>query len=111
MKNKQFINDIYSTHKERIKANLEKFNSGKWDKYTYSAKYKCTLWTVENAINEVLRDELQKYKWENCTKGEPLFEHSFINIPDVKEIEPIRTIEHGDKIELIYSSKMNVDSN
>jgi hypothetical protein len=113
MKNKKtyYQKDFYATHFERIKANIKKFDSGEWNKYFYSHRYKCQIGTVEIALNQVMMERLQQYKWENTAEGWKIDDHYFINIPDVKEIEPIRTIEHGDKIELIYESKMNVDSN
>jgi hypothetical protein len=96
------------THKERIKENIKKFDEGKWNKYNYASKYKCTLWTVENALNEVLMERLQKFKWENCTKGIPLDKHYFIEVPSVREITPKEIIELGNnKIQIILKSKIN----
>ena len=43
-------------HKERITMNLEKFDIGKWNKYTYAHDFGCTVNYVEAILNQVFKE-------------------------------------------------------
>lgn len=67
------------------------------------------LEAVDKARKE-LQEQLEREKFENKSTGIPMDDHFFIQEPEFISVDPIRTIDHGDKIELIYESKMNADS-
>ena len=67
------------------------------------------LEAVDKARKE-LQEQLEREKFENKSTGIPMDYHFFIEEPEFVLVDPIRTIEHGNKIELIYESKMNADS-
>ncbi len=66
------------------------------------------LEAVEKARKE-LQERLEREKFENKSTGIPMDDYFFIDEPEFVLVDPIRTIDHGDKIELIYESKMNAD--
>lgn len=66
------------------------------------------LEAVDKARKE-LNERLEREKFENKSIGIPMDDHFFIDESEFVLVDPIRTIDHGDKIELIYSSKMNAD--
>jgi len=67
------------------------------------------LEAVEKARKELI-ERLEREKFENKSTGIPMDEHFFIDEPEFILVDPIRTIDHGNRIELIYESKLNVDS-
>lgn len=97
-------------HKERIKMNLEKFDVGKWNKYTYAHDFGCTVNYVEAILNQVFKERIDNHRWELVAKGVPLFPHTIIEVPEVIEVHPKQVFNLGaNKVLAIYESKMNND--
>jgi hypothetical protein len=96
------------THKERIKSNIDKFDSGKWNKFTYAHDFECCINWVGIILNEVLLERLNAHRWELQAAGLALDHHYFINDPEVEEIQP-KSVHNlpNNKIQVIYQSKMN----
>lgn len=98
------------THKQRIRKNIEKFEDGTWNKFTYAHDFECVLGTVEATLNEVLLERIQEHKWERNALGLPLPDYQIHSIPEVLEIEPKVVYDLGaNKVAVIYESKMNND--
>ena len=95
-------------HKERIKLNIEKFDSGKWNKYTYAHDFECTLNHVVVILNEVLLERLNEHRWELRASGLALDNYYYIVDPEVEELQP-KSVTNlpNNKIQVIYESKMN----
>ena len=97
-------------HKERIKNNLQKFDAGNWNKYTYAHDYGCSVNYVEGVLNEVLQERIDTHRWELIAEGIPLFAHMIIEVPEVIEVHPKQVFNLGaNKVLAIYESKMNND--
>ena len=97
-------------HKERIKNNIEKFDAGNWNVYTYSHDYGCTLGHAQSVLNEVLKERIETHKWELNAEGIPLFPYNIIEVPEVIEVHPKEVFNLGaNKVLAIYESKMNND--
>jgi hypothetical protein len=96
------------THKERILKNLDRFDRGAWNKFTYAYDFDCTLNYVEGILNEVLLERLNAHRWELQASGLALDNYYFINDPEVEEIQP-KSVHNlpNNKIQVIYQSKMN----
>jgi hypothetical protein len=56
------------------------------------------------------QEQLEREKFENKSTDIPIDDHFFIDEGEFVLVDPIRTIDHGNKIELIYESKLNADS-
>lgn len=96
----------YLTHKQRIKNNYEKFESGQWNKFSYSHDFGCSLTWVEQIMSEIISEKLECFRWEKNASGVPLPSFEIIKDPETIEIHPDRIIDHGTKVELIYKSKI-----
>jgi len=96
------------THKERIKKNLDRFDRGEWNKFTYAHDFKCTLNYVEAMLNEVLLERLNAHRWELKACGVPLDNYYYIKDPEIEEVQPksVNPLPNN-KIQVIYQSKMN----
>lgn len=94
------------THKERIKRNFEKFESGKWNKFTYAHDFECCVKHVQAIFGEILDERIQQFRWENTASGVPLPTYQIITDPETIDVIPDRIIDHGTKVELIYKSKV-----
>lgn len=94
------------THKERIKRNFEKFESGKWNKFSYAHDFECSVEHVQSIFGEILDERIEQFRWENTASGVPLPSYKIIEDPETIEIHPDRIIDHGTNVELIYKSKI-----
>jgi hypothetical protein len=96
------------THREIIKNNIHRFDSGEWNKFTFADFHQCSISWVEAILNEVLEERIRQSRWENMAEGVPLPEYDVILLPSVIEVHPTRVIElGGNKVQVIYESKMN----
>lgn len=95
-------------HKERIKLNIDKFDSGKWNKFTYAHDFECTLNHVGVILNEVLLERLNQHRWELKASGLALDNYYYIVDPEVEEVQPKSVYPlQNNKMQVIYESKIN----